>query len=208
MASRQTNLHGAEDGCGHAEPQGEAKRKRSLIDSRRWTDAAVRATFSGNPMSVARRLSLPAFILAAFVAGAIGSSATFDSVRTWYPTLAKPSWNPPNWIFAPVWTTLYVLMGAAAWRAWRASSAEGQGGPVIRAYVAQLILNALWSILFFAWHRPDLALIDILALWLLLVSFLVYCWRRDRVAAWLWLPYVAWVSFATALNAAIWHLNR
>jgi len=147
---------------------------------------------------------LAGFIGAAFVAGAIGSAATFENVRAWYPSLVKPTWNPPNWIFGPVWTTLYVLMGVAAWRGWRASE---NSRPLIVAYGAQLVLNALWSILFFGLKQPSWALVDIVALWTLLAWLLVALWRADRWAGALWLPYVLWVSFATALNTAIVRLN-
>ncbi len=159
------------------------------------------------PMSNARYGALAVFLLATFAAGAIGSAATFPSVTTWYPTLAKPSWTPPGWLFGPVWSALYVAMAVAAWRVWRRQSGPAARG-VLRLYGAQLALNALWSICFFAWHRPDLALVDIAGLWILLVLALVRFWRADRLAGALWAPYVAWVTFASALNAAIVWLNR
>ena len=141
---------------------------------------------------------------AAFVAGAIGSMATLENVRTWYPTLVKPSWNPPAWIFGPVWTTLYVLMGIAAWRIWRA----GHGArPLVVLYFVHLVPNALWSILFFGLKQPAWALVDILILLALLVWLQRGLWRTDRMAGLLWLPYVLWVAFATVLNAAIVRLN-
>lgn len=149
-------------------------------------------------------LMLTTCIGAAFVAGAIGSAATFENVRTWYPMLAKPSWNPPNWIFGPVWTTLYVLMGAAAWRVWRTGPAAR---PFVLGYFVHLLPNALWSILFFGLKQPAWALADILVLWCLLIWLLFGFWRVDRLAGALWLPYVLWVTFATALNTAIVHLN-
>jgi tryptophan-rich sensory protein len=146
------------------------------------------------------------FLLVTFAAAAIGSLATFASVKTWYPGLAKPAWTPPSGIFAPVWSALYLAMAVAAWRVWRK-----QTGPtayaVLRLYGAQLTLNALWSVLFFGLRRPDLALVDIAALWSLLVVALVRFWPVDRIAGVLWTPYVLWVSFASALNASIWMLN-
>jgi tryptophan-rich sensory protein len=149
--------------------------------------------------------ALVGFIGAAFIAGAIGSWATFPNVREWFPLLLKPSWNPPSWVFGPVWTTPYVLMGVAIWRAWRA------GGPaatrLVRLYFVQLFFNALWSVLFFGLKQPAWALADILVLWVLLVWLQAGLWRTDRVAGALWVPYVLWVSFATALNAAIVRLN-
>ncbi len=159
-------------------------------------------------MNSPRSRQIPAligFIGAAFIAGAIGSWATFPNVRDWFPLLQKPSWNPPGWLFGPVWTTLYVLMGLAIWRAWRA------GGPaasrLVRLYFVQLFFNALWSVLFFGLKQPAWALADILVLWGLLIWLQVGLWRSDRLAGALWVPYVLWVSFATALNAAIVRLN-
>jgi benzodiazapine receptor len=159
-------------------------------------------------MNAPRSHQIPAligFIGAAFAAGAIGSWATFPNVRDWFPLLLKPAWNPPGWLFAPVWTTLYVLMGLAIWRAWRA------GGPaaprLVRVYFVQLFFNALWSVLFFGLKQPAWALADILVLWGLLVWLQAGLWRSERLAGALWLPYVLWVSFATALNAAIVRLN-
>jgi benzodiazapine receptor len=145
------------------------------------------------------------FIGAAFVAGAIGSWATFENVRTWFPSLQKPAWNPPGWLFAPVWTTLYVLMGVAIWRGWRTGGQAAS--PLVRIYFVQLVCNALWSVLFFGLKQPAWALADILVLWSLLVWLQVRFSRIDRVAAALWSPYVLWVSFATVLNAAIVRLN-
>lgn len=155
-----------------------------------------------------RPLVLIAFLLVTFAAAAIGSTATFRNVTTWYPMLQKPSWTPPSALFGPVWTALYIAMSVAGWRAWRKAESPAATAGVIRLYGAQLILNALWSVLFFGMRRPDLALIDIVALWLLLVVGLIRFGRLDRLAGVLWAPYVAWVSFATALNAAIWSLNR
>jgi translocator protein len=141
---------------------------------------------------------------AAFVAGIIGSAATLENVRTWYPTLTKPTWNPPNWIFGPVWTTLYLLMGTAAWRVWRYGPAVR---PLVIGYFAHLLANALWSIVFFGLKQPAWALADIVVLWGLLVWLLTGFWRTDRLAGVLWLPYVLWVTFAGALNIAIVRLN-
>lgn len=154
---------------------------------------------------VIRQISvLAGWIGTAFVAGAIGSWATFANVRAWYPHLAKPAWNPPSWLFAPVWTTLYVLMGVAVWRVWRAGRATR---PVVAGYGVQLALNALWSVLFFALKQPPWALVEVAILWGVLVWLLVAFWRADRLAGVLWAPYVLWVSFAAALNAAIVRLN-
>jgi tryptophan-rich sensory protein len=152
-------------------------------------------------------LSLVGFMAASFTAGAIGSLATFANVRTWYPLLHKPSWNPPSWIFGPVWTVLYVLMAVAIWRAWRASSSAAVRSRLVIGYFGQLALNAGWSIIFFGLKQPAWAFIDIIALWALLVALQIDIRRTDQLAGWLWLPYLLWVSFATALNFAIVWLN-
>jgi tryptophan-rich sensory protein len=150
-------------------------------------------------------LPLAGFIGAAFAAGAVGSWATFTSVGTWYPLLQKPSWNPPPWLFGPVWTLLYVLMGVAAWRAWRTGVPAARRGAAV--FVIQLGVNALWSVLFFGLRQPAWALGDIAALWLLLAWLQVRFSRADRWAGILWLPYLLWVTFAAFLNAAIVRLN-
>ena len=150
-------------------------------------------------------LPLLGFVGAAFLAGAIGSWATFENVRSWYPSLNKPAWNPPNWIFGPVWTALYILMGVAIWRVWRTPVPAAPR--LVRVYFVQLFFNALWSVLFFGLKQPVWALADIGVLWLLLVWVQRGLWRIDRPAGWLWLPYVLWVGFATALNTAIVRLN-
>ena len=147
------------------------------------------------------------FLAITFVAASVGSVATLRNVQTWYPTLTKPTWTPPNAVFGPMWTFLYFAMAVAAWRVWRAQSGTA-GTAVLRSYGAQLCLNVLWSVLFFGLRRPDLALVDIAALWIVLTIFWVRSWHVDVVARVLWGTYVAWVSFAAALNAAVWHLNR
>ena len=154
-------------------------------------------------------LALIGFIAAAFLAGAIGSAATFPSVREWYPTLNKPSWNPPNWLFGPVWTTLYVLMGIAVWRAWRRSLEPGvtRVGALVKVYFAHLAFNALWSILFFGLKQPAWALAEIVVLWAMIAWIQFRLVKIDGVAAALWAPYLAWVSFASFLNFTIVRLN-
>jgi translocator protein len=147
------------------------------------------------------------FLLLAFATAGLVALATATSVDTWYPTLQKPSWHPPRWIFGPAWTLLYILMAVATWRAWTADNAF-TARRTASLYSAQLTLNALWSILFFGMRRPDIALVEIIVLWAVLIYILMRFWRLDRIAAALWLPYVAWVSFAAVLNAAIWSLNR
>jgi tryptophan-rich sensory protein len=158
-------------------------------------------------MDFKRWLPLGLFLLLAFAAAAIGALATANAVQTWYPTLRKPEWAPPNWIVGLVWTLLYVLMAVSTWRVWRL------GDPLaarrtVSLYSAQLTLNALWSILFFGLRQPGMALLEIVVLWLVLIWILQRFWRMDRPAALMWLSYVAWVSFAVVLNWAVWSLNR
>ena len=154
-----------------------------------------------------RWLPLGLFLILAFAAAALGALATATSVDTWYPTLRKPSWNPPSWLFSPVWTLLYILMAVATWRAWKVGN-DLAARRTASLYSAQLTLNALWSILFFGLRRPGLALVEIVVLWVVLVIILVRYFRIDQIAAALWMPYVAWVTFAAFLNATIWSLNR
>jgi benzodiazapine receptor len=124
----------------------------------------------------------------------------------WYASLAKPSWNPPSAVFAPVWSTLYVLMGIAAWLVWR--RAGFTGAPVaLGLFLLQLVLNALWSYIFFGLHQPGLAFVDIVALWLVILGTTVAFWRVSVAAGVLLLPYLCWVSFASALNLRLWQLN-
>ena len=152
-------------------------------------------------------LSLVGFLAAAFGAAALGGWATASSVGTWYVTLHKPGWNPPGWLFGPVWTVLYAAMAVAAWRVWRTPDSPHRTRG-LRLFFGQLALNALWSALFFGLRRPDLALVDIGALLAALFMIQFSFWRCDRIAGGLWIPYVAWVSFASALNATVWWLNR
>ncbi len=147
------------------------------------------------------------FLGATFAAGAIGSAATFTSVTTWYRTLHKPAWNPPDWLFGPVWTLLYVFMAVAAWRVWRHSEARAARRTLI-LFGVQLALNTIWSVLFFGLRRPDLAFVEVIVFWAVLVALLVRFWHADRIATALWAPYVAWVSFASVLNGTVWWLNR
>ena len=124
----------------------------------------------------------------------------------WYAALAKPSWNPPNAIFAPVWSVLYGLMAVAAWLVWRRAGFSGAGA-ALSLFAVQLILNALWSYLFFGRHQPGLAFGDIVVLWVAILSVVLLFLRVDRVAGALLLPYLAWVGFAAYLNFTLWRLN-
>lgn len=158
-------------------------------------------------MSKAKLPALAGFLVASFGAAAIGGAATATSVGTWYRTLHKPTWNPPDWIFGPVWTLLYVCMAVAAWRVWRGSEPEA-GRRTLILFGVQLGLNALWSVLFFGLRQPGWAFAEVIVFWACLVLLLVRFGRADRIATTLWAPYVAWVSFASVLNGTIWWLNR
>jgi tryptophan-rich sensory protein len=152
-----------------------------------------------------RPIPFSVYFVAAFAAGCIGSWATLKSSHTWYPLLLKPAWSPPNSLFGPVWTVLYVLMAVAAWRVGQTGAAGTR--PLIVAYFVQLVFNALWSALFFGLHRPLWALVDLVILLGLLFRLQMGFARADRVAGLLWLPYLLWVSFAGVLNLAIVRLN-
>jgi tryptophan-rich sensory protein len=125
----------------------------------------------------------------------------------WYDALAKPAWTPPNAVFAPVWTILYVLMAVAAWLVWRRAGFM-RAGVALSLFIAQLVLNALWSYLFFGAHRADLAFFEIVVLWAVILVVAVLFWREVRAAGVLMLPYLAWVGFAACLNFALWQLNQ
>jgi tryptophan-rich sensory protein len=139
--------------------------------------------------------------------GALGAVWTADGVRTWYPTLAKPPITPPNWLFGPVWTALYLIMGYAAWRVWRRSGFGGAPA-ALALFGIQLALNLAWSHLFFGRHSIGTAFVEILALLAAIIATAAAFARTDRVAAWLMIPYIAWVAFASVLTGWIWLLNR
>lgn len=141
------------------------------------------------------------------VAAAAGSAATASSVNSWYPKLDKPGFNPPSWVFGPAWTTLYLLMGIAD----HIVAQKGDGEEIQHArsiYRVQLVLNALWSVLFFGRRSPGAALIEIPFLWVAIVMTIIAFGRVSRTAALLLVPYLLWTSFAAVLNASIWRLNR
>jgi translocator protein len=148
-----------------------------------------------------RRLpSLIVFFGLTLVTALIASGFLPDA---WYAALQKPWFNPPNWVFPPAWSVLYVLMAVAAWRVW---TRDGLSAALV-LWGVQLVFNAAWMWLFFGLHRPGLALADIVTLLILIVATAWAFWRRDRWAGGLMLPYIAWVAFATVLNHALWQLN-
>ncbi len=154
-----------------------------------------------------RWVSLSAWIIVCLIVGTLGSRWTAPAIPGWYRRLRKPSFNPPNWIFAPVWTTLYVLMAFAAWRV-TMSPATPDRGWALDLFGLQLALNLAWSWIFFGRRALGAALAEVLLLWAAIAATIAVFARVDALAAWLLVPYIAWVSFASLLNAAIWRLNR
>lgn len=150
-------------------------------------------------------LGLIGWLLVSFAAGAVGAFATRHA-REFYAGLAKPPWAPPGWLFGPVWTVLYLMMGVAAWLVWRQGGWRG-AAVALSLFLAQLLCNALWSWLFFAWRRGGLAFADIVLLAALIVATALAFARVRTLAAVLLIPYLAWVTFATALTYALWRSN-
>lgn len=150
-------------------------------------------------------LGLVGWLALSFLTAAIGGGA---SVRAgdFYTQLARPGWAPPSWLFGPVWTVLYVLMGIAAWMVWR-ERGFGAARSALTLFLVQLALNALWTWLFFVWRQGALAFAEIVLLWILIVATLVAFWRARPLAGALLVPYLVWVTFAAALTWAVWRLN-
>ena len=159
---------------------------------------------TGGPSGARLWLGLAVFLALCFGVNGLGGLITYPNLAEWYKSLAKPEWTPPNWVFAPVWNLLFLLTALSAWLVWRR---RGITGAWVWPFTAQLGFNLLWSVLFFGLRRPDLALIDILFLWASLAAMTVTFWRVRPVAGLMILPYLAWVTYATLLNFAIWQLN-
>ena len=151
------------------------------------------------------RVAIASVVFAEAV-GLIGTIFTVQSIPAWYAHLAKPSFSPPNWLFGPVWSILYLLMGIAAYRIW-VSPKSVMRTNALGAYFVQLALNALWTPLFFGMHAIGLGLLTIVSMHVAIVVTIAWFWRIDRTAAYLLLPYIIWVSYATILNAALLMLN-
>ena len=158
------------------------------------------------PTHLSQWLALAAFVAVSFAAAGIGSLATTPAIPGWYASLSKPAWTPPNWLFGPVWTALYLSMAVAAWLVWRE---RGFGGArlALALFAAQLALNALWSILFFGLKSPGAGLVGIAFLWAAIFATMAAFWRVRPLAGWLFVPYLWWVTFALFLNYAIWRAN-
>lgn len=151
-------------------------------------------------------LALAFFVLLCLAVSGIAGAVTSTTVGTWYQSLEKPTFNPPDWIFAPVWTVLYFFMAIAGWRVWR-SPASAERWSALGAFAVQLALNLAWSFIFFGFQLVGAALLEIIALFLAILITTVRFWRIDRLAGALFAPYLAWVAYATLLNAALWILN-
>lgn len=146
-------------------------------------------------------------LAAPLLAGGLGAVFTSSKIPSWYAALAKPELNPPSWIFGPVWTTLYILMGIALYLVWRKGVKTKGVRIALTAFVVQLVLNAIWSPIFFGAEAPGIAFAVIAAMWVAIMMTIFLFWRISKPAALLLVPYIAWVSFASYLNYAIWQLN-
>lgn len=157
---------------------------------------------------IKKALRLIISIAVCFLAGAIGSIATYPNIPTWYAALNKPPFNPPNWVFGPVWTTLYLMMGIALFLVWQKSFEDNEAKPLVPLFLLQLALNSLWSIIFFGQHLLFWASFEILIMWSLILLFSIRSFKVSKLASWLMVPYILWVSFASVLTIAVWLLNR
>jgi tryptophan-rich sensory protein len=153
-----------------------------------------------------RWIGLAVFVTVCLGAGGLGAIATTSEIAGWYRTLAKPAWNPPDSVFGPVWTTLFILMAIAAWLVWRPAGLKAAAMP-LALFGVQLALNVSWSWIFFGMHEPGWAFAEIVTLWLAIVATTIAFFRCSKPAGWLLVPYLAWVSFAAVLNFTIWRLN-
>lgn len=145
-------------------------------------------------------------VILAELVGGVSGFLTVGSVQTWFQTLIQPSFQPPNWLFGPAWTLLYALMGVASAWIWKKRKNK-KARMALWIYGVQLFFNFIWSVIFFGWHSPFWALIDIVILWGLIMFMMMKFYAIDKKAGWILVPYLAWVTFATVLNFAIWRLN-
>lgn len=141
------------------------------------------------------------------VVGATSGFFTMTGVESWYQTINKPSWNPPNWVFGPVWTTLYILMGVALFLVWKADTSAELKKIAISLFAVQLVLNFFWSFIFFYLQQPGWAVLELAIMWIFILLTIFAFAQVSKTAAWLLVPYISWVSFAGILNYTIWKLN-
>ncbi|HEX2948946.1 MAG TPA: TspO/MBR family protein [Armatimonadota bacterium] len=155
-------------------------------------------------------LVLILFLLICYAVAGIGSLFTTSTMGQsgWYATLPKPSWNPPNWVFGPVWTVLYTLIAIAGWLVWKTRGSVRAAAMPLALFTIQIILNGAWTIIFFGQHMPGIAFLDIVILWVFILLTMVVFWRIRPLAGWLFLPYLLWVTYASTLNYAIWQAMR
>ena len=149
-------------------------------------------------------------IIAIAIPLAVGATSGFftaTGVESWYQTINKPSWNPPGWIFGPVWTTLYVMMGIALFFVWKSAATELLKRTAISLFAVQLLLNFFWSFIFFDQHQSGWALVEIITMWVSILLTIFSFAQVSKTAAWMLVPYISWVSFASILNYTIWKLN-
>ena len=146
------------------------------------------------------------FISICLLVATAGSLIVNTSIHGWYEQLQKPAWTPPNWVFPMVWTTLYLLMGIAAWLVWRKHGLSGGFAALVVFYI-QLTLNLLWSCIFFGLQMPGMAFVELLLLWIAILITLILFWRAHRIAGLLMSPYLLWVTFAAAINYQTWQMN-
>lgn len=158
-------------------------------------------------MHIHNFLKLLITVMLPLLAGVIGSMFTVSAIQEWYPVLIKPALNPPSWVFGPVWTTLYIMMGVAAFLVWRRGEKFKSVVLPLSLFGVQLVLNALWSIVFFGMHNLELAFIEILLLWFAILATIISFFKISKLAGWLLVPYLLWVSFASYLTFSIWMLN-
>ena len=148
-------------------------------------------------------IALILFLAACLAVGGLGSFATLPEIPAWYANLKKPSWTPPNWLFGPVWTTLYAAMAVAAWLVWKRAGWHG----ALTLFAIQLALNLAWSFIFFKFHRPGWAFLEILLLWIAIAATMISFAPISKLSAALLAPYLVWVTYAAALNFSVWRLN-
>ena len=148
-------------------------------------------------------IGLVVSLVICFAVAGLGSLATTPNIPTWYATLNKPSWNPPNWLFGPVWTALYAMMAVAVWLVWK----KVGWNTAVTIFAIQLALNLAWSFIFFGFHQPGLAFLEIVLLWLAIAATVLMFFQVSEVSASLMIPYLLWLSFAAALNFTICRLN-
>jgi translocator protein len=159
---------------------------------------------AGGPSGLRLWIGLVVFLVLCFGVNGLGGLITYPNIAVWYKNLSKPDWTPPNWVFAPVWNLIFLLTAISAWLVWRR---RGVAGAWVWTFLAQLGFNLLWSVVFFGLRRPDQALIVILLLWVSVAAMVVIFWRVRPVAGLMILPYLAWVTYATPLNFALWQMN-